>query len=386
MQNKALVMMELIKSSILGIPLDRNSIGDLSPEDIKALYDLSKKHDLDHIVADALTKGEFLGEDEFSKKIKNSVFRAVYRYQTINYELKQICSVLEKSAICYVPLKGAVIRDLYPSPWMRTSCDIDILVKESDLDKVIDVLVNTLKYTCDNKKEFHDVSLYSKSGVHLELHFNIKENMRNIDTMLSRVWDYAYPSSENEYRYSLTNEYMMFYHTAHMSYHFVSGGCGVKPFIDLLIIKDKIGYDEKTVKEYCEVCGIDQFYDSVFSLAEVWFGDGEHNELTSMMESYVLTGGVYGTLTNKVALGQGKKGNKFKYAMSRIFVSYDKLALHFPILRRQKWLFPFLQIARWFKLVFKGRVKSSIQELSVNKNLPEDQLEMTKKMLKSIGL
>ncbi|MBO4954226.1 MAG: nucleotidyltransferase family protein, partial [Clostridia bacterium] len=36
--------------------------------------------------------------------------------------------------IDFMPLKGAVIRQYYPEPWMRTSCDIDIHVKKDRLE------------------------------------------------------------------------------------------------------------------------------------------------------------------------------------------------------------------------------------------------------------
>jgi hypothetical protein len=51
----------------------------------------------------------------------------------MKHEFERICLVLEKAKIPHIPLKGSVLRKLYKEPWLRTSCDIDILVQEETL-------------------------------------------------------------------------------------------------------------------------------------------------------------------------------------------------------------------------------------------------------------
>lgn len=70
----------------------------------------------------------------------------MYRYKTINCELEQIGKTLEKANIPFILLKGSVIRKYYPESWMRTSCDIDILVNELDLNSAIRLLCDSLRY------------------------------------------------------------------------------------------------------------------------------------------------------------------------------------------------------------------------------------------------
>ena len=70
---------------------------------------------------------------------------------------------------------------------MRTSCDIDILVREQDIDTAAQAIGEKLGYRYESKN-YHDISLKSESGVHLELHFSLKENEENIDGLLSDCW------------------------------------------------------------------------------------------------------------------------------------------------------------------------------------------------------
>ena len=42
--------------------------------------------------------------------------------------------------LIFIPLKGSVVRDLYPERWMRTSADIDLLIRE-DQEKTCEELL-----------------------------------------------------------------------------------------------------------------------------------------------------------------------------------------------------------------------------------------------------
>ena len=74
----------------------------------------------------------------------------------LEYELEHIKSVFEKNKIEYILLKGSVLRNYYPEPWMRTSCDIDILVHDEQLDKAVKVLTQT-GYRVEGNKHYHDL-------------------------------------------------------------------------------------------------------------------------------------------------------------------------------------------------------------------------------------
>ena len=105
-------MMDLIASEVCGKSIDKSQYS-LTDEELVKLYKLSKSHDLAHLVGDGEVKAKF------QKQMK----LAVYRYEKINYELGRLRKVLNEAEIQFIPLKGSVIRQYYPKPWMRTSCD-----------------------------------------------------------------------------------------------------------------------------------------------------------------------------------------------------------------------------------------------------------------------
>ena len=169
------IFLELIKTELDGSELSTEIKQAISPQTLMQLYFLAKKHDMTHIVALALKKQHLLGEDELSKKFRKSLHMAVFRYEKLRQEQENIYKVFEEAGIIYVPLKGAVIRQYYAESWMRTSGDIDILVKDGQKEFAKDILMDKLGYEFVNYN-YHDIGMDSPSKQHLELHFSILEN------------------------------------------------------------------------------------------------------------------------------------------------------------------------------------------------------------------
>ena len=376
------IMFSLLRSELFGTD---EKIEILSEEELSELYKLSKKHDMAHIVSSALAKrGMLCGE--IAAKFQKQQMLAVYRYARLDYEQKEICRVLEEAEIAHVLLKGAIIRPYYKEPWMRTSCDIDVLVREEDIERASAAIAEGLGYRVEEEKHYHDISLFSESGVHLELHFNIKEHMDNIDVLLEKVWEYCELADGFKYRFEQTKEYFIFHHIAHMAYHFINGGCGVKPFADLYLLMEKGGYDEDTVRAYCDECGLAKLYDSVKLLARVWFGTEEHTELSKNMEKFLLDGGAYGTMDNVVTLYSGKNGGKVRYAFGRIFAPYSHMKEKYPILEKHKWLLPFMQVRRWLNVLIGGRMKQSVKKIRDTSKIDNTKSFEVKNLFDEIGL
>ena len=375
-------MMELIASEVCGKNIDKSQYT-LTDEELVKLYKLAKSHDLAHLVGDALIKNNLIGDGEIKAKFQNQMMLAVYRYEKINYELGRLRKVLNEAELPFIPLKGSVLRRYYPEPWMRTSCDIDVLVHEEEVDDAAKIIVDKLGYTY-GKKQYHDISLMSDGGVHLELHHSIKENKANIDALLSDCWDYAAPSGD--YEYCFTNEFFYFHQIAHASYHFLHGGCGVRPFLDIYLLEEKLDFEHDVLDEMLVKTGIKKFCDEANSLSEVWFGDGEHTDVTRRMEDYLLRGGVYGSTANSMAIGQQKEKGRLGYIINRIWLPYELLCITYPKLKGRKYLQLFYEMKRWLRVFNPEARKHKKRELDAIKNLNAKHKSDVNCMLNEIGL
>ena len=386
MEDLIRTMMDLITGEVCGKEINGTQY-ELSRTELEMLYELSKSHDLAHIVGNSLIKNGFVTAPELKVEFKKQIMTAVYRYEKIQYELTRLKDALNETKIPFIPLKGSVVRKFYPEPWLRTSCDIDVLVKKSDLDRATAALVRKLAYEPESKGS-HDDSFFSESGVHIELHHSLIEEkcVGSAESVLQSVWKHASVVSGAS-EYILSDEMFYYYHIVHMAKHFVvTGGCGIRPFLDIWVLNHRVSFDREKRDKLLSYGGLGTFAKQAELLSEVWFGNAEHTEITRQMETYILRGGVYGTNTNRVAVQQQKKGGKVRYALSKIFISYDVIKFHYPILQKHKWLTPIMEVRRWGKLIFCGHLKRSVNELKYNGSLSEDSAAETRTLLKNVGL
>ena len=351
------IFLALLRSELNNEGLDEATKKLLAREDVRtSLYQLSKKYDLAHFIAEALEDNGLLSNDEISKKFIQERQVAVFRDAKMQYVREELKELFQKNDIAFVLLKGSVIRDYYPETWMRTSCDIDILIHEEDIDKALQ-LTKELGYQ-NEERSYRDISLMDPSGVHVELHFSLKQAADMVDAILEKVWDYV--SVERQ----LSMEFFYFHVIAHMSDHFRRGGCGVRPFVDLCLLDRELKLDKTIVEELLVGAGIHQFYQVSQKLVNAWFGDGEMDGPLEGVENYLLSAGLYGSLQNMVMIGKSRKGGKFQYIFSRLFLSYDVLKEYYPGLKGKKWLTGFYQVRRWFGLLSKKKRSKALAELN----------------------
>lgn len=381
------ILFALLRFEICGEPVSEAVSASLSCQALERVYALAKKHDLAHLAGDALSKLGVLGEDEISQKLKQAAFQAVYRDVRLNCAYQGICKALEEAKISFIPLKGAVLRNHYPASWMRTSCDIDVLVAEEILETAAACLADKLGYVREGKGD-HDISMFSPDGVHLELHYLAVDEGRMLQAqgVLGTIWEDAAPKTEGMYHHCMSDAMFYFYHIAHMAKHVENGGCGIRPFLDLWILNQRVAHDRGKRIALLEKGGLLTFAGIAEDLSKVWFSGGEKNEKSECFERFVLDGGIYGSLQNLVTVRQIQQGSKLKAAWNRIFLPYDKIKFYYPILQNRKWLTPVYQVVRWFKLVFKGGVRRSLRELKTNMEVSKQENEATESMLKYLGL
>lgn len=380
------LLITLLRNALRGEALDIDAVrASLNDNRMATLFKVAKGHDVAHLVAYALEQNGFCSEEKTWQLFLKEKEQATLRYEMMQADIGEICACFDCEKIDYILLKGAVVRGYYSEPWMRTSCDIDILVREPDLEKAVSALVEKHTYRVENKKEYHDISLYSPFGTHLELHHSIKENIAKYDQLLTQVWDFSSKANENSFEYVQSKEFLMLHLTAHMAYHFVSGGCGVRPVIDLWLINTRFTLDKDKLNEMLEKAELKKFYDVIVELGEYWLGKSTAVGNTVLeTEKFVLLGGAYGTSGQMLVAQRAKKGSGFKYILSRIFLPYENLAVLYPVVKKHKILVPFCHIARWFSAIFKRKkVKKELEQMS---NISKEQEKSTAVLFDRLGL
>ncbi len=351
---------------------------------ISQLYMLSKQHDIAHLIGDALLRNKLLPEGKAANAFREQVAIAVFRYERQNAEFERVSAALKEAKIPFIPLKGAEIRNLYLEPWMRTSCDIDILVKKEDYFATSKYLAKKLDYKIKDYNS-HDVSLYSQGNVHIELHHALAEDTTSVyaETILKNVWDYSF-ANNNNLKYYMSDKMFYFYHIEHMAKHFKSGGCGIRPFIDLWLLNHKLEFDKSKRDMLLGEGGLLKFAQNCEKLSEVWLGNENNDETTALLQQFIVDGGVYGNMQNRVSVSKGTK--KKKKLWSYIWKPYSELKYWYPNLSKYKCLLPFYEIKRWLTIIFCGSLTSKFKEKKILSNTETEERERIDKLISALGL
>ena len=309
--------------------------------------------------------------------------KAVYNYTQRKVSLNEISEVFEKESIPYIPLKGSVLCDYYPYPWMRTSSDIDVLIHEEDIKNAIQALklYTDFEYL---RHDRHDVHFVNKS-VHLELHFSFEYSIEKIDKALSDPWD-SIVKPDDSYRCSFTPEYNLFYIVTHAAKHFIqNGGIGIRPILDIYFLKTYSVFDEKRFMAYCDEAGVSGFYKQCCKLIDVWFNKESHDDISKIFENIVISGGVFGSKYLKLVSNKRNDSGR-RYIGRRIFKSSEEIKNYFPVCRKHPILVPYYQVVRWTRMLRTKRPGEYVSEFKQANLVEQSEVVMYDELMKAMGL
>lgn len=153
----------------------------------------------------------------FQERLKQQYDEALYQNIFIKNQTEQLLNYFEIQEIDIIPLKGVVFAEKYFGHiGARSTSDIDVLIKTSDLEKAIEC-VKCLGYRIEQKRitsHFH--CSFSKElpnspiPLTVELHWDIlKENTANFN--INELWDQATSIKQSKHIKELTD-----YHTFYM--------------------------------------------------------------------------------------------------------------------------------------------------------------------------
>ena len=91
------LMFSLLRSELTKAELDAGIYQNLPCETYRELYALSRKHDISHIIASALSRMRVLGKDETANNFNKSFMMAMYRDGQKQYALDQLSTIFENA-------------------------------------------------------------------------------------------------------------------------------------------------------------------------------------------------------------------------------------------------------------------------------------------------
>ena len=331
----------------------------VSRMDLAALYRMSERHLLSGITAMALESAG-VQDDAFTQAKGNAIRKAAI----LDAEKGPVLDALEAAGIWHMPLKGSVIKDLYPKLGMRQMSDIDILFDASKTQDVYKAMTGLGFEGEVNEHSVHDH--YTKPPVcNFELHRKLfgESHVDKLVEYYKDVKSRLIPEEGTSFRFRFSPEDFYIYMTAHEYKHYSNNGTGLRSLLDTYVYYTKKGstMDWAYISAELEKLGIADFEARGRSLALHLFGGEELAEAEQEMLDYISASGTYGKVANGVnnrvdAYGGGLRG-KIRYFFSRAFLPMSTVRSSFPLFAKVPVLLPFLPLYRTVRSFFNNRSK-----------------------------
>lgn len=340
-------MLYLTACALNSITPERAVIKKMDPE---KLYEMSKFHSLTAAVCTALESAGVV----LPKKWKEENAKAVRKNILLDAERANILNFMEQSGIWYMPLKGVVLKELYPKMGMRQMSDNDILFDEKYVHDVTEYMVSK-GYTPEYHKHSNHCS-YTKPPIYnYEMHMMLFAKSSPMYGYYSKIKNKLIKDTDNQYGYHFSDEDFYVYLISHEFKHYNGGGTGLRSLADCYIYnKKKNQLDRKYIAAELKKLGLYDFEQRTRILADKVFAVPSTspvltNSEREMLEDHLISG-TYGTIKNKVKKNIKKYNidTKQKYLLKKLLPDMEHYRKYFPFFYRHKILLP---VAWIFRLV-----------------------------------
>ena len=381
-------------------------------ENRKELFRMSAKHFIDALTGMTLKQAGVV----LPKYWEERMVKAVRKVILFDAERKKLCAWMDSEHIWYLPLKGIVLKEYYPSIGMRQMSDNDILFDADAWERVEKHMLSEGYETESVGRRHHDVyrkapvynfemhrSLYSKRDNErwVEYYSDIKNRLLSDQSEV--VCNAVHGASENTTAnqtesanggnsscgYHMSDEDFYIYITSHAYKHYSKSGTGIRTLLDfyayLKAKEESLDFDY--IRTECRKLGIRDFEKrsrrlcwKVFSSQQIYDRVAFEQSLSAdemEMLKYYLSSGVYGTFERMVesriekqkkTYGSGKL-SKLTYYWHRVFPGMD-LYEKYPLLVKHRFLIPAYWFYRIVRLLFsKKRRNHMLREVKIVKKV-----------------
>lgn len=101
---------------------------------------------------------------------------------------------------------------------------------------------------------------------------------------------------------------------------------------------------------------------------------GGTQTLAQRMGDYILKGGVFGSVENRVAVDRTKTGGKLKNLFARAFLPFETMSEIYPPLKTHRWRLLYYELCRWCRLLFRGSAGGVWAELRSNQTISREKI------------
>jgi len=302
-----------------------------------------------------------------------------------NRQLKSVealYAAFDQAQVDYLPLKGCIMKPMYPKAELRAMNDADILIKVDQYDKIKPVLEQlSYQFVAESDCELKWIC----KGLYLELHKRlIPSFIKDFYAYFGDGWQLAVPESGNRHVMSKEDEFLYIF--THFARHYREGGVGIRHMADIWYYRKKTPeLQEDKITAVLEKMSLHTFYQNILATLDNWFEGGEETDITRKITKYVVESGNYGTEETKIVAAAVRAGDKKKNIVQMVFPSLNNMRYSYPVLKKCPALLPGVWVYRWGKVLFFRRDKIKMQQDRL-KLMEDDKMKAFEASMREVGI
>lgn len=357
--------------------------------DWEKAVDVAKKHNIFTILFYGALNCGIPKEEKHMQILHQLTLRSMMVSTRQDYEIEQLEKAFDKEQIEYMPLKGIILKKLYPKAEMRTMGDADILIKLQQYPK-IESIVKELKY--EFKYESDHELVWQKPTLFLELHKSIMTSYnKDFYDYFGNGWSIA-KSVPNSSRYEMSPENFYIFIFVHFTKHYRISGIGIKHLLDLWVYSNAQNeLDWTYIEKELEKMRLSEFHTNVKRTIDVWFANAEDTSITDLITGVIFSSGQYGSAEMAIvnrSLQNGKNTAleiKISKMLHTVFLPYKAMKEKYTVLQKAPILLPVMWIVRCFDtLIFhRTRLKKFTEDIN---QIDSNKIRKNKQALYLVGL
>ena len=406
---------------ILADFVNERSMRRLPGVSLEVLYETAQKHNVTGIVAAMLMpvlKGR--EKDPLYRKFQEAQMATVFRSVLLKEEVERFAACMEEAQIPYAFFKGYELREWYPVPELRTMSDVDVLVRDEDMEKTAEVLTG-LGYT--REEGGNAVWTYQKEPFSYEVHRRLAYgkywNKVDYEGYFAGAVNRLIPGPEDpdgkKYRRYLSREDHFIFLCFHLAKHLHSSGAGIRMVMDIALFlkQHQREMDWGYLWEQARMLQMERFIKTILCAVKEWFGIPSEDDLVrekaadewpvetatvltlEKLAHYIMTGGIFGferddsiRRLRKGVDGRGKEAAiliKARAFWKLIFPPLKHMTYFMPALEKYPVLLPAAWVKRWcLGWQKRWKVQAAFRGFDKGKNVDEARQQYL--LLKKIGL
>jgi hypothetical protein len=207
---------------------------------------------------------------------------------------------------------------------------------------------------------------------------------------LGQIWDKSHSISDsNEYVMSCEDFYI--YHIIHMAKHFKNGGIGLTHIMDIVMMnKAYTDLNKDSINSELKSLGLKVFENNLQLLTQYWFDNytptKDLKRTLELLGNYLFFGGAFGLKSQKEIIAIIERNDTKPSLLKKVFPDRRTMIDYYGnSLKKFPFLLPFYWINLNLKRIFRGKkdLKNNIERI---KNISDEQIELTRELMKRCGM